>query len=67
MSGPVTLAYIPAGTDITSAWWLLDEAASEYVTVQVLPKAGGSSPAVRGPFSILSLPDPIPDFGYAEG
>jgi hypothetical protein len=32
----------------------------------VLPKAAGASPAMEGPFSILSLPDPIPDFGYAE-
>lgn len=37
------------------------------VTIQVLPKEVGASPALEGPFSILSLPDPVPDIGYAEG
>ncbi len=37
------------------------------ITVQVLPVAAGSSPALEGPFSILTPPDPIPDIGYAEG
>ncbi|ACU40117.1 helix-turn-helix domain-containing protein [Actinosynnema mirum] len=36
-------------------------------TVQVLPKSAGASPALEGPFSILTLPDPIPDVGYSEG
>jgi transcriptional regulator with XRE-family HTH domain len=36
-------------------------------TIQVLPKSVGASPALEGPFSILTLPDPIPDVGYAEG
>lgn len=45
---------------------LVDEAGAAHVTIQVLPKSAGASPAMEGPFSILSLPDPIPDFGYAE-
>lgn len=46
---------------------LLDEAATEHVTLQVLPKLAGASPAMTGTFSILTLPEPIPDFGYTEG
>lgn len=46
---------------------LIDEAAADHITLQVLPKAAGASPAMDGPFSILTLPEPIPDFGYAEG
>ncbi|SFD68843.1 Helix-turn-helix domain-containing protein [Actinopolyspora alba] len=46
---------------------LVDEASSEHVTIQVLPKSAGATPALDGPFSLLTLPDPIPDFGYAEG
>ncbi|MGH3564839.1 MAG: helix-turn-helix domain-containing protein [Pseudonocardia sp.] len=46
---------------------LIDESAADHVTVQVLPKAAGASPAMDGPFSVMSLPEPIPDFGYAEG
>lgn len=45
---------------------LIDEAAADHITIQVLPKAAGASPGLSGPFSILTLPDPIPDFGYAE-
>jgi len=37
------------------------------ITIQVLPKVVGASPALEGPFSILTLPDPIPDVGYSEG
>jgi hypothetical protein len=37
------------------------------VTLQVLPVASGASPAVNGSFSLLTLPEPIPDFGYSEG
>jgi hypothetical protein len=33
----------------------------------VLPKSVGASPALEGPFSILTLPEPIPDIGYTEG
>ena len=35
-------------------------------TIQILPKAVGASPALDGPFSLLSLPKPIPQFVYAE-
>ena len=45
---------------------LVDVAESEHVTVQVLPSALGASPAAEGSFSINTLPEPIPDFGYAE-
>lgn len=45
---------------------LVDDSAAEHITIQVLPKSAGASPAMNGSFSILSLPDPIPDFGYAE-
>jgi transcriptional regulator with XRE-family HTH domain len=45
---------------------LLDDAASDHITIQVLPKQAGASPALDGPFSVLTLPEPIPDFGYAE-
>ncbi len=37
------------------------------ITIQVLPKSVGASPALGGLFSILTLPDPIPDVGYSEG
>ncbi|WP_017973053.1 helix-turn-helix domain-containing protein [Actinopolyspora halophila] len=37
------------------------------VTVQVLPKSSGASPALEGPFSLLTPPEPMPDLGYAEG
>jgi transcriptional regulator with XRE-family HTH domain len=40
---------------------------SEHVTLQVLPMSAGSSPAVNGSFSLLTLPKPTPDFGYSEG
>lgn len=45
---------------------LTDEASWEHITIQVLPKSIGASPAMGGSFSVMSLPDPIPDFGYAE-
>lgn len=45
---------------------LVDAAEAEHITVQVLPMSVGASPAVNGSFSIHTLPDPIPDFGYAE-
>ncbi|MGH3873188.1 MAG: helix-turn-helix domain-containing protein [Pseudonocardiaceae bacterium] len=44
----------------------IDEAARDHITLQALPKSAGASPAMDGPFSVLSLPEPIPDFGYAE-
>lgn len=37
------------------------------ITIQVLPRDVGGSPGLNGPFSILTLPDPIPDIGYTEG
>lgn len=46
---------------------LVDESRKDHITVQLLPRNTGASPALEGPFSILTLPDPIPDFGYAEG
>lgn len=46
---------------------LVDRAAADNITLQVLPKAVGATPALEGPFSVLTLPDPIPDFGYTEG
>lgn len=46
---------------------LADAAESEHITLQVLPVAAGSSPAINGSFSLLTLPEPIPDFGYSEG
>lgn len=46
---------------------LLDVAKSGHVTIQVLPLSAGATPMVDGSFSLLTLPDPIPDFGYSEG
>lgn len=60
----------PVGTDAVMATQLQQlnkEAATDHVTIQVLPKSAGASPAMDGPFSVLTLPDPIPDFAYAEG
>ncbi|NHD18442.1 MULTISPECIES: helix-turn-helix transcriptional regulator [unclassified Actinopolyspora] len=37
------------------------------VTLQVLPKSSGASPALEGPFSVLTPPAPMPDIGYSEG
>ncbi|WP_026449188.1 helix-turn-helix domain-containing protein [Actinopolyspora mortivallis] len=45
---------------------LVEQAQREHITIQVLPRSAGATPAVDGSFSILTLPDPIPDFGYAE-
>ncbi len=47
--------------------YLIDESTADHITIQVLPKAAGASPAMDGPFSVLTLPEPIPDFGHAEG
>jgi transcriptional regulator with XRE-family HTH domain len=46
---------------------LVDACVSSSTTIQVLPKTIGASPALGGPFLILSLPEPIPDIGYTEG
>lgn len=45
---------------------LAEAAESPNVTIQVLPKSTGASPALEGPFSVLTLPEPIPDIGYTE-
>jgi hypothetical protein len=45
---------------------LAGEIEAKHVTVQVLPIAAGASPGIDGSFSLLTLPEPIPDFGYAE-
>ncbi|WP_267593227.1 helix-turn-helix domain-containing protein [Carbonactinospora thermoautotrophica] len=37
------------------------------ITVQVLPRSAGAHPGMEGPFTILSLPEPLPDIGYTEG
>lgn len=46
---------------------LAEAAESPHITIQVLPKSVGASPALEGAFSLLTLPEPIPDLGYAEG
>ncbi|GAA3850485.1 helix-turn-helix transcriptional regulator [Saccharothrix violaceirubra] len=46
---------------------LADTGSQEHITVQILPRSVGVTPALLGPFSLLTLPDPIPDFGYTEG
>ncbi|TDC75216.1 XRE family transcriptional regulator [Actinomadura sp. 7K507] len=46
---------------------LIDVSESDHVIVQVLPRGIGATPGLGGPFSILSLPEPIPDIGYTEG
>lgn len=46
---------------------LIEETTAGRVNLQILPKSAGASPALDGPFSILTLPEPIPDFGYTEG
>ncbi len=46
---------------------LVESSEVAHITVQVLPKSAGASPALEGPFSILTLPEPIPDVGYSEG
>lgn len=46
---------------------IFDAAQQEHITIQVLPKSAGATPAIEGPFSVMTLPDPIPDFGYVEG
>lgn len=45
---------------------LRDEAENEHIKIQVLPSSVGANPAMDGSFSLLSLPEPIPDFGYVE-
>lgn len=59
----------PVGTNIVmrnQLRRLAEVAASDHITVQILPSSAGASPALDGPFCVLTLPEPIPDFGYAE-
>lgn len=46
---------------------LAEATEAAHVMIQVLPKSVGASPALEGPFSILTLPEPVPDIGYTEG
>ncbi|MEW1719509.1 helix-turn-helix transcriptional regulator [Streptomyces sp. NPDC093109] len=46
---------------------LLDLTQSPGITIQILPRDAGASPGLEGPFSILTLPEPIPDIVYTEG
>ena len=46
---------------------LLTVAEYPKVTVQILPGDCGGGPGLTGPFTLLTLPDPIPDVGYFEG
>jgi hypothetical protein len=45
---------------------LLDDGRGKHVTIQILPKSVGASPAMNGPFSVMTPPKPMPDFGYVE-
>ncbi|MGH3901857.1 MAG: helix-turn-helix domain-containing protein [Pseudonocardiaceae bacterium] len=45
---------------------LLHAAEAPNTSIQVLPCGVGGSPGLEGPFSLLTLPDPIPDIGYIE-
>lgn len=42
-------------------------AAEPQMTIQVLRRSAGPHPGLDGPFTIISLPPPLPDIGYAEG
>ncbi|MGH3998107.1 MAG: helix-turn-helix domain-containing protein [Pseudonocardiaceae bacterium] len=46
---------------------LLQATEKPNITVQVLPRDVGASPGLEGPFTLLTLPAPIPDIGYTEG
>lgn len=46
---------------------LLTVAQYPNVTIQILPGDCGGSPGMSGPFTLLTLPSPIPDVGYFEG
>jgi hypothetical protein len=46
---------------------LAESADAPHIRIQVLPKSVGASPALEGPFMILTLPDPIPDVGFTDG
>ncbi|MGH3873261.1 MAG: helix-turn-helix domain-containing protein [Pseudonocardiaceae bacterium] len=46
---------------------LLQATEKPNITVQVLSRDVGGSPGLEGPFTLLTLPAPIPDIGYTEG
>jgi hypothetical protein len=46
---------------------LVEASDAPNITIQILSRSAGASPALEGPFSILTLPEPIPDVGYSEG
>ncbi|MGH3771257.1 MAG: helix-turn-helix domain-containing protein [Pseudonocardiaceae bacterium] len=45
---------------------LLQATEKPNITVQVLLRDVGGSPGLEGPFTLLTLPAPIPDIGYTE-
>jgi transcriptional regulator with XRE-family HTH domain len=45
---------------------LTEAAEAPNITIQVLPKKVDANPGLEGPFSILTLPEPIPDIGYTD-
>lgn len=45
---------------------LAEAAETPNIVVQILAKSVGASPALEGPFSILTPPEPMPDIGYSE-
>ena len=46
---------------------LVQAAEKPHIIIQVLPRDVGGSPGLEGPFSLLTLPGPIPAIGYTEG
>ncbi|MEV7865548.1 helix-turn-helix transcriptional regulator [Streptomyces sp. NPDC088124] len=46
---------------------LLSMAEHPNISIQILSRDVGGSPGLEGPFSILTLPAPMPDIGYTEG
>jgi transcriptional regulator with XRE-family HTH domain len=46
---------------------LLDVTESPGITIQILPKTAGGSPGLEGPFTVLSLPEPVQDIAFVEG
>ncbi|MGH3695489.1 MAG: helix-turn-helix domain-containing protein [Pseudonocardiaceae bacterium] len=46
---------------------LLQATVKPNITIQVLPRDVGGSPGLEGPFTLLTLPAPIPDIGHTEG
>ncbi|MGH3804915.1 MAG: DUF5753 domain-containing protein, partial [Pseudonocardiaceae bacterium] len=46
---------------------LLQATEKPNISIQVLSLDTGSSPGLEGPFSLLTLPAPMPDIGFTEG